>query len=117
MNIDQFREIIQRREYIEKISHDEWAEGIEECWKQELSILSEDIPGTITFLKNECTASEYSWISEIIEDLAIQTQCRELIATYKGMIKKYPDECETYHISDCVSFAEKALNNEEDDHV
>ena len=99
MNVDLFRKIIARREYVEEISHGEWAEGIEECWKREVSVLSEDIPGTIAFLKSECTASEYSWISEVIDDLAAQTQSRELVEAYKSMMEKFPEECEIYNIA------------------
>ena len=104
-----FREIIKQREYVEEISCGEWADGIEECWRQEISILSEDIPGTIIFLKTECTASEYSWISEIIDDLAAQTQSRELIETYKSLMAKFPEECRTYNIAEIIQFAEEAL--------
>ena len=104
-----FREIIKQREYVEEISCGEWADGIEECWRQEISILSEDVPGTIIFLKTECTASEYSWISEIIDDLAAQTQSRELIETYKSLMAKFPEECMIYNIAEIIQFAEEAL--------
>lgn len=109
MNVELFREIIARREYVEEISQGEWAEGIEECWKQEIRTLSEDISGTIEFLKSECTASEYSWLSEIIDELAAQTQSRELVETYKAMMAKFPEECELYNIAVSVQFAEEAL--------
>ncbi|MDO4458874.1 MAG: hypothetical protein Q4C42_02155 [Clostridia bacterium] len=115
MNINLFREIIARREYVEKISHGEWAEGIEECWKREIEVLSEDIPGTIAFFKSECTAAEYSWVSEVIDDLAAQTQSRELVESYKSVMTKYPEECEIYNIPACIQFAEEALN-EGDNH-
>ena len=42
MKTEVFREIIKQREYVEEISCGEWADGIEECRKQEISILSED---------------------------------------------------------------------------
>ena len=109
MKTEVFREIIEQREYVEEISCGEWADGIEECRKQEISILSEDIPGTIAFLKTECTASEYSWISEVIDDLAAYTQSRELIETYKSLMAKFPEECRTYNISEIIQFAEEAL--------
>lgn len=48
MKTEVFREIIKQREYVEEISYGEWADGIEVCCKQEISILSEDIPGTIS---------------------------------------------------------------------
>ena len=109
MNVELFREIIKRREYVEEISRGEWAEGIEECWKQEILVLSEDIPGTIAFLKSECTASEYSWISEVIEELIAQTQSKDLIETYKSEMVKFPEECEIYNIAGSIQFAEETL--------
>ena len=112
MNIERFREIIKRREYVEEISCGEWAEGIEECWNREIAELSEDIPATISFLKTECTASEYSWISEVIEDVVAQTQSKELAQSYKELIAKFPEECATYNIAERVKFIEEVLDEE-----
>lgn len=109
MKTEVFSEIIKQREYVEEISYGEWADGIEVCCKQEISILSEDIPGTIAFLKTKCTASEFSWISEVIDDLAAYTQSRELIETYKSLMTKFPEECRTYNIAEIIQFAEEAL--------
>ena len=112
MNIDKFREVIQERDRISKECHDEWSFGIEQCWKREIEILSEDISTTIAFLKNDCTADEFSWISEIIDDLAERTQSRELIDVYKSLMNKFPEECKTYNISGSIQFAENALDDE-----
>ena len=110
MRVEEFREVIKRREYVEEISCGEWAEGIEECWKKEIALLAEDIPSTIDFLKNDCTASEYSWISEIIDDLAGITQSKELVICYKELMSKFPEECKIYNIAGSIQFAEEALN-------
>lgn len=115
MKIEVFREVIKRREYVEEISCGEWAEGIEECWKKEIEILSEDVSSTIDFLNNECTASEYSWISEVIDDLAEKTQSRELVDCYKKLMTKFPEESETYKIASSIQFAEDALRKEGND--
>ncbi len=115
MKIDVFRDIIKRREYVEEISCGEWAEGIEECWKKEVEILSEDIPSTIDFLNNDCTASEYSWISEVIEELATKTQSEELVDCYKKLMTKFPEESENYNIAGSIQFAEDALRKEDND--
>ena len=49
MDIKAFRDVmIERSE-----CHDEYYYGIEQCWKKEIVILSEDIPSTIEFIKNE----------------------------------------------------------------
>ena len=47
MDINSFRKVIKQREETD----DEWDYGIEQCWKKEIEILSEDIPSTIDFLK------------------------------------------------------------------
>lgn len=115
MNTKAFREIIKRRTYVEEISCGEWAEGIEECWKKEIEILSENVAATIDFLLKECTADEFSWISEIIDDLAAKTQSRELIECYKSLMTKFPEECKIYNIAGSVEYAEAELIGEQND--
>ena len=94
MNIEKFREIqvetrsshttpAPTRKRISEECYDEWDYGIEKCWKQEIEILTEDIPSSILFLQNECTADEYSWISEVIEDIAEKTNSYEFVMCYK----------------------------------
>lgn len=106
MDVVKFREVIRERSEMS----DEWSFGIEQCWKKEIEILSQDIPSTIEYLKNECTADEYGWISEIIDDLAESTQSKELIGVYKSLMIKYPDEYKKHNISSSIKFAESALD-------
>ncbi len=40
-----------------------------ELWKKELKIVTEDINETINYLKAECTADEFSWLSEIFKEI------------------------------------------------
>ena len=88
MDINSFRKVIKQREETD----DEWDYGIEQCWKKEIEILSEDIPSTIDFLKNECTDEEYSWISEVIDDVVDQNPSKELVECYKSLKDKFPEE-------------------------
>lgn len=46
MNVQKFKEIIKKLDEIEI----EYDYGIEMCWKEEVKILSEDIPSTIEYL-------------------------------------------------------------------
>ena len=112
MNVEKFREVIKRREYIEDISCGEWADGIEECQKQLIDILSEDDPSTIDFLNTDCTAEEYSWISEVLEDIIEKKPCAELVQCYKALMTKFPEECTTYNIASCIEGAEAILKLE-----
>ena len=106
MDVVKFREVIRERSEMS----DEWSFGIEQCWKKEIEILSQDIPSTIEYLKNECTADEYGWISEIIDNLVENTQSKEIIGAYKNLMIKYPDEYKKHNISSSIKFAEDALD-------
>ena len=53
---------------------DEWAYGVEQCHQKLISLLSENIDETIIFLDNDCTADQFSWISEVFDEIAEITQ-------------------------------------------
>lgn len=107
MNIQKFRETIKKRASI----NDEYSYGVEQCWNEEIRLLTEDIQSTIQYLSAECTSDEYSWISEIIDDIAEITGSRELIDCYKALSVKYPEECIKYNIAESIQFAEEALGD------
>ncbi|WP_296156736.1 hypothetical protein [uncultured Gardnerella sp.] len=107
MDVQKFKEVIKKRDE----THDEYDYGLEMCCKEEVEILSEDIPSTIAYLKNECTADEFSWISEIIEDLAEKTRNRELVECYKSLMAKFPEEAKRYHVDFCIECAEDVLED------
>ena len=110
MNIEKFKKVIQDHEQ----THDEWQYGVEQCWKKEVEILTEDIPSTIEFLKNDCSANEYSWISEVLDEIVMNSQNYEILKIYKGLMNKFPDECIKYNIEECVKNAEKILEWEDE---
>lgn len=110
MDIIKFREIIKQREETD----DEWDYGIEQCWKKEIEILSEDIPSTIKYLENECTAEEYIWISEVIDDVVDIIPSKELVECYKSLMTKFPEECEKYNIAGVIEICEDILKWEEE---
>ncbi|PNP88781.1 hypothetical protein HXT27_01365 [Gardnerella sp. DNF00502] len=108
MDVQKFKEVIQKR--INTV--DEYYVGVEECWKEEIEVLSEDVPSTVAYLKNECTADEFAWICEIIDDLAAETQSREIVECYKNLGEKYPDMAKTFNFAGCVKYAEAALGED-----
>ena len=107
MDIIKFREIIKNISGLDPNAYSE----IEKCWKSEVDLLSEDIPGTISFLSNECTEDEYAWISEIIDDLIATTKSKELLDCYKNLMVKFPDACATYNIAYTIECAEDSLKS------
>ncbi len=109
MNIKKFKEVIARRNHVEEISHGEWADGIEECCKNEITLLTEDVQATIDYLKNECTADEFTWISEVLDDIVELTGSKEILLCYRGLMDKFPEECEKYNIAGSIESAEAIL--------
>ena len=105
MKIDEFREVLRKRSTLHP--NDDFE--TEKCWRKEVAILSEDINGTISYLQNECTDDEYSWISEIIDDLIEVTRSKELLYCYKSLMNKFPVACETYNIAFSIECAEALL--------
>lgn len=105
MDVQRFKEVIQKRDSTD----DEYDYGVEVCDKEEIEILSEDVPSTVAYLKNDCTPKEFFWISEIIDDLAVKTKSREIVEAYKNLGKKYPDMAKTFSFEFCASYAEEAL--------
>ena len=110
MDIIKFREIIKQREETD----DEWDYGVKQCWKQEVEILTEDILSTIEFLKNDCTAEEYSWISEVLDDVVELVPNQELVQCYKDLMTKFPEECAKYNIAGSIESAEAILRWEKE---
>ncbi|MCT7845617.1 MAG: hypothetical protein N4R06_01740 [Lactobacillus iners] len=112
MDVQKFKEVIRRR----KETHDEYDYGVEMCNKEEIQVLAEDIPSTIEYLKNDCTADEFVWISEIIDDLAEKTRNRELMECYKSLMGKFPEESKRYHVDFCIECAEDFLEDTVEDY-
>ena len=110
MRIEEFRKIIHEREQC----HDEWIYGVEQCWKKEIALLTEDIHSTIEFLKNDCTANEYFWISEILDDVVDIIPSKELVQCYKELMTKFPEEYSKYNIAESIENAEAILRWEDE---
>lgn len=104
---DEIRKLLSKRIAI----NDEWAYGIDLCCNEEINILSRDISETVAFFENECTAEEFSWLSEVFDDVAEKTQSRAFVDCLYKVAKKFPDECEAYHIDKVLEYAEGALND------
>ena len=109
MDIKKFREVIVQHIYVDEISDGEWDEELDRCRAEEVKLLTEDMPSTLEFLKNECTADEYSWISESLDEIADTPHGAEFIECYKSLLDKFPEEDEKYNISGVLKCAEDII--------
>ena len=105
MNTKAFKECIDKRIKTD----DEDAFGVEECWKELTDILTEDIASTIQYMLTDCTADEFSWISEVFDDVAEKTRSREFLDCCWKLTEKFPEECDKYNIKGVLPYAEAYL--------
>ena len=101
MQFVEFRKIIRKRASID----DEWYTEVKKCWQEMTTIFSADINKTILFL-DVCTADEFSWLSEIFEDIATNTRSKEFVVALRKTAEKYPQETQQYNIIDFIESAE-----------
>lgn len=73
--------------------------------KDAINAFSKHPQAAIYFLKNECTADEYIWISEIIDDIAAKSKNLQLVETYAALADKYPQETKEYNIQSFINSA------------
>lgn len=106
--VEDIRAAIQKR----ISTDDEWDYGVSQCWNEEIEILSRNIEETIAFLEKDCTADEFSWLSEVFEEVAKKTQSRAFVDCLYRVAKKYPDECEKYHVNLVIEYADGAVEGE-----
>ena len=110
MDIEKFREVLKERRRVCEETHDEWEYGVNQCFQEEIKILSKDIDSTIEFLKTECTEDEYGWISEEMDYVAKETQSRKFVDCLKELKNKYPKTWEEDY-KNCIIYAEGELRD------
>lgn len=102
---EEFKSIIKELE----LMHPE--EDSSKLWKEEVELLTRDMKESIDYLRNECTASEFSWMSEVFSDIMKENPSKEFIEVLYELAKKYPEETEKYNILSFIEEAEMYLPN------
>ena len=105
MKIDEFRKAVREEQQLHV--NDDY--NAEKYYITALVILTENIEETIAFLDYECTASEFSWLSSIFEEIAERTRSKDFIECLWRVAKKFPEECETYNVHAFIRDAEELL--------
>lgn len=64
---------------------------------------------TIEFIENECTAEQFSWLSEIFDDIARASNSKAFIKAFRRTARKYPQTTEMYNIEHFINCAEEQI--------
>lgn len=108
---EKYRELLKKRVEIP----DEILSFKDPCMKDAISLFAKNVPEAIEFLKNDCTEDEYSWISEIIEDIAAESENLELIQAYANLAEKYPEETKRFNVKSFIDSALAIAEPDEDE--
>ncbi|MBQ4282648.1 MAG: hypothetical protein IJB96_01825 [Lachnospira sp.] len=73
-----------------KKKHIEDDNGIQECWKKMIDVLSVDVQQTVVYLEN-CTQVELYYISEVFEDISERLQSQTFIECLRKLDEKFPE--------------------------
>ena len=98
---EELREVLSQRMQLE----DEDEAGLKECWRKEVSLLCEDTTRTIAFLEKECTGEEFSWLSEVFEEVAGRTMSKAFVDCLWRVAKKYPSITDEYGLEEVIEYA------------
>ena len=88
MNIDIIKSTVLRM--INLHPNDDFA--MEECWKVETDLLSENVSETIRFLQTQCTDEELYWLSSVFSDISERVQSKELVEAMRARLARVTRE-------------------------
>ena len=66
--------------------------AMEECWKVETDLLSENVSETIRFLQTQCTDEELYWLSSVFSDISERVQSKELVEAMRARLGRVTRE-------------------------
>ena len=84
---------------------------IKDCWKREVALLCHNEAATVAFLEKECTGEEFSWLSEVFEEVAGRTMSKRFVEALRKTAKKYPQITEEYGIDEVIEYAAANLED------
>lgn len=84
---------------------------LEEYDNEFSSYISNHLADAINFVKNDCTANQFSWMSEVWDDIVEKTKSKKFVDCIKAAAKKFPEECSKFNIQGAIESAEGYLEN------
>lgn len=87
---EKIAKVIKERIRICEETQDNWGDGIEQCWKKYIEIITADIEKAITYFLHECTDEEFYWLSEAFEEISEKAQNKDLIAVWRSPLQPLP---------------------------
>ena len=104
---DKYPKIIKLRETEDELPWDDM-----KSIKATIQLFTANLQDTIDFLDNDCTADQFSWMSEVFDEISEKLQSWNFIDALRRTAAKYPEETEKYNINSFIDSAEGMLSAE-----
>ena len=102
---EKYRELLKIRKEIVEVDYDN-----DPTIKEMVEVLTNNIDETIDYIKNDCSAEEFVYISELYDEIVDITKSREFIDCLYEVAKKYPKEVKEYNIMNFINWASNRLD-------
>ncbi len=104
---EKYRELLKVRKEIDEVDYDN-----DPTIKEMIDMLCNNIDETIDYIKNDCSAEEFVYISELYDEIVDRTKSKAFIDCLYEVAKKYPKEVEEYNVMNFINWAANRLNEE-----
>ena len=104
---DKYPEIIKLRQTEEELPWDDM-----KSIQATIQLFTASLQETIDFLDHDCTADQFSWMSEVFDEISEKLQSWEFIDALRRTAAKYPEETRKYNVQSFIETAEGMLSDE-----
>jgi len=104
---DKYPEIIKLRQTEEELPWDDM-----KSIQATIQLFTASLQETIDFLDHDCTADQFSWMSEVFDEISEKLQSWEFIDALRRTAAKYPEETRKYNVLSFIETAEGMLSDE-----
>lgn len=97
------------KDLIKERVNTDWDYKIDKICKDLIAMVTEDefaFNYFIEYMKNDMTAEEYVYLSEISDEISQIKPSHKFVNAYKGLSQKYPKETKDYQIISFIEVAE-----------
>lgn len=83
----------------------------DDFWNKFSDFYADNMKVANDWVRNDCSADDFSWLSEVFEDIAEKSQSKDFINCIEETSKKFPEECEKYSIMFSIECAKGMMND------
>ncbi len=109
--LNEIHSVFSERERVAVETQDNCNWEIQKCHEREVDLFTDNLSFTFRFLQNECTPAEFSWMSEVFDEIIEKTRSHELISLWYQTAKRFPEETQEYNILYFIECADAYLES------